>query len=658
MNWWARLLHRGRMEEQLDKELRFHLEQHTADLIAGGEAPAEASRQARLALGGPEQVKEGCRDARGTRWFDDFVQDLRYALRGLRQQQAFTVVALLTLALGIGATTLIFTLVDGVLLKPLPYSHPERLLRLQEHTSWSTQFGSLWALTYPNFLDCVRESRSVSMVAVRWGGGTVTKPGEPENVEGRQISAGMFSLLGVPLYRGREFEAAEDRPGAAPIAIIGYNFWQHRFAGSEQALGASFAMDGVTYNVVGIARPEFRLDGDEFDVFTPIGQNTAPYMRNRRAHSLAVIGRLRGPATLAEARTEVDLIGRRLAIQYPDSNRERTFVADPLEPQVGTTRSTLWLLLGAVTLVLLIACVNIASLLLARAISRERELAMRVALGAGRGRLLRQCLTESAVLGISGGALGLVLAAIGLRPFVKFWPGSLPRAEEVMLNWQVLLFALAVSLAAGLAFGIAPALRVPVRSLEQVLRAGARSVAGTSRRMQSAFVVSEIALAVVLLVSAGILGRALLRLSALDPGINLRNVLTARMALSPATLADPARTRAAWDDVLDSARRVPGVRAAATVDTVPMRPGNNPIGYRTSAAPVPDDHQPLTLANCVSPEYLKVAGFRSTKAASSRIRTVAARRLSSSSTKSWPGRHSAARIQSADTCGSGSVPIP
>ena len=333
-------------------------------------------------------------------------------------------------------------------------------------------------------------------------------------------------------------------------------------------------------------------------------------MQNREAHrGIQAWARIRPGVTLAQARTELALIGRNLAAQYPKSNKGRIFVADPLRPDVDDVRSTLWLLLGAVSLVLLIACANVASLLLARAVSRERELAMRIALGAGRGRLVRQCLTESAVLAIGGGVLGVLLAALGLRPFINFWPGSLPRAEEVHLDWRVLLFALAASLACGLLFGLAPALRAPARELEQTLRAGARNVPGGSRHLHGVFVVSEIALAVVLLVAAGMLGRTILRLSALDPGLNIHNVLTSRAALSPATLADPARTRAAWQEILDRIRRVPGVDAVAMVDTVPMREGNNEIGYATTAAAPPAEQQPLVLANSVTPGYLKVMGI-------------------------------------------------
>jgi predicted permease len=597
------------MEEQLDKELLFHLDHHTADLVAKGLNPEDARRRARIELGGPDQVKESCRDARGTRWLEDLWNDFRYALRTLRNKAGFAVVALLTLALGIGATTVMFTVVNSVLLKPLPYPQPERLLHIQEQTDWSNQFGNIWAVTYPNFLDCKRSVRSIDMAAYRYAGGTLSAPGDAEYLDRYEVSADIFSILGVPVLRGRVFLPQEDRPGAAPVAIISYGLWQQRFAGNDSVLGAGLVFDGKRYTIVGVTPAGFRI-GADVDVYTPVGQDTSPMMQNRQRHAFAVKARLHPGGTLTETQAELAAVGRALAQQYPDSNKGRSFIAEPLRPDVDDVRSTLWLLLGAVSLVLVIACANIASLLLARAISRERELAMRVALGAGRGRLARQCLTESAVLALGGGALGIGLATAGLRPFITFWPGSLPRADEVALDWRVLLFALAVSIASGLVFGLAPALRVPVRGLEHVLRAGARTVAGSSRRLHGAFVVSELVLAVMLLVSAGMLGRTLLHLSSLDPGVNLHNVLTARVALSPATLADPGRIRAAWPELLARLRAVPGVQAVATVDTVPMRSGNNPIGYSTSAAPPPPDRTPYVMANSVSPDYLKVMGLQ------------------------------------------------
>ena len=467
-----------------------------------------------------------------------------------------------TLALGIGATTVMFTVINGVLLKPLPYPEPGRLIQLQEKTEKPTQFGDLWAFAYPNFLDAKRESRSLDMAAWRYGGGTISGPGEAEYADSREISADLFPVLGIGPFLGRSFLPEEDRPGAAPVAIISFALWQSRFGGNSRAIGMPIVFDGKAYAVIGIMPQGFRVGDEEVGLFIPIGQNTKPFMQNREAHpSIQVWARLRHGATLVGAQAELGVIGHHLAKQFPTSNTGRGFLAQPLRPNVGDNRSTLWLLLGAVSLVLLIACVNVASLLLARSVSREQKLAMRVALGASRSRLVRQGLTESAVLGLSAGVLGISIAAIGFRPFVKFWPGSLPRVQEIQLDWRVLLFAIAVSLFSGILFGLVPALRAPAGKLEQTLRAGARTIAGSSRRLHSGFVMSEIALAIVLLVAAGILGRTILRLSALDPGVNTHNVLVTRVALSPGVLENPGRTRAAWQDVLDRARHVPGVRS-------------------------------------------------------------------------------------------------
>src|SRR5262245_31837477 len=382
MTWWHRLWRRKQLEEQLEKEIRFHIQQHAADLIARGYPPGEALRQARLTLGGPEQVKEECRDARGTRWLEDLFQDLRYALRTLRQKPGFAAVALLTLGLGSGATTVIFTVVNGVLLKPLPYPEPDRLVRLQEQTEQATRFGNLWAFAYPNFLDCRRESRSLKMAAWRYAGGTVSANGEAEYIAGRQIPADLLSLLGVPLWLGRAFLSEEDRPGAPSVAIISHALWHRRYGGSPSAIGQPLTFEGKSYLVVGIAPAGFRLPGDEPDILTPLGQNTSPRMQDRDAHpGIQVVARLLPGVTPAQSQAELALIGRRLAAQYTKSNAGRGFLQEPLRPNVGDVRSTLWLLLGAVSLVLLIACVNIASLMLARAVSHERELAMRVALG-------------------------------------------------------------------------------------------------------------------------------------------------------------------------------------------------------------------------------------------------------------------------------------
>lgn len=605
MTWWHRLWNRQRMEADLEKELRFHLEQHTEELISRGYDRQEARRLARLTFGGPEQVKEDCRDVCGTQWLEDFWQDFRYALRTLRQKPGFSAVALLTLALGIGATTVMFTVINGVLLKPLPYPEPDKLVTLSEQTD---KYGAQW-VSYPNFLDCKHESRTLTMAAWTYSGGTVSEPGDAAYVSGRRISSELFSVLGIPLLEGRAFLPEEDRAGAAPVIIISHNLWHRRFAGSPGTVGKRIVFDGKSYTIVGVAPADFRLFGG-LDVLTPLGQNTEIRMQNREASFLRVVARLQPGVTLAAAQTELPLIGRHLAELYPKSNAGRGFLLRPLHQElVGDVRSTLWLLLGAVGMVLLIACVNVASLLLARAVSRERELAMRMALGAGRGRLVRQCLTESAVLGLSGGMLGIFLAVMGIRPFLAFWPGNLPRAEEIQLDWRVLLFALTISLLSGLLFGLAPALRAPSRDLEQTLRAGARTVAGSSRRLHSGLVISEIALAMVLLVSAGMLARTFLLLSSLDPGINVRSTLVTRVGLSPTVLENPARIRAAWQELLDRARRVPGVESVALADVVPMRDGVNELGYWTAPTQPPPNEIPLALATSVTPDYLKVMGI-------------------------------------------------
>jgi predicted permease len=333
-------------------------------------------------------------------------------------------------------------------------------------------------------------------------------------------------------------------------------------------------------------------------------------MRRRDARpGIRVLGRLRDGVALTQAQAELESIGRRLAQAYPASNAGRTIVADRLRPDIGSTRTTAWLLLAAVGVVLLIACGNLASLVLVRSMSREHEFALRLALGAGRGRLIRQCLTESAVLALCGGALGVILAVLGTDRFVALWPGGLPRADTVAFDWRVLLFATAVSMLCGVLFGLAPALRVSASRPEQMLRAGSRHLAGGSRYVHGAFVTFEVALAVVLLVSAGMLGRSLVRASSLEAGVDVERVLTARVALSPSALRNPEEIRARWQSVVDEAGRVPGVTAAALVDTVPMRLGDNQFGYWTTPNAPPRNEQPLALATSVTPDYANVMGL-------------------------------------------------
>src|SRR5438270_49364 len=486
---WA-LWRRSRRNEELQEEIQAHLLVAEREAVESGQTTKEARYAARREFGNVPIAEETTRDMWGWRRAVDFLQDVRYAVRSFRQRPGFVAVALLTLALGTGATTVMFSLVSGV-----------------------------------------------------------------------------------------------------PVAIIGYSFWEHHVEGRADVLGTSLTLEQKRYTIVGVAPAGFRPYGYEPDAYTPLGQDHAGYLRNRAAQPVHGLARLRPGATLAQAQAEVALTGNRLAQAYADTNKGRSLQVRLLRPEVGGIGSTLWLLLGAVGLVLLIACVNVASLLLARSVSRERELAMRVVLGASRGRLVRQCLTESALLSLAGGFLGVMLAGAGLPSSLKFWPGDLPRAEEVQLDWRVLLFAFGVSVLSSVQFGLAPAWRGPVREVEQILRAGARTVTSGTRRLHSAFVVSEVALAIVLLVAAGMLGRTLLHAASLDPGLDIRNLLTMRVGLSPASLADPARIPGAWQELIDRARRVPGVESVTAVDIVPMREGNNQIGYWTTAEVAPDTKQ-------------------------------------------------------------------
>lgn len=532
------------------------------------------------------------------------IQDVRYAWRGLRTRPGFALLAVLILALGCGATTIMFTVISGVLLRPLSYPEPDRLLTLHIQTK---QFGDVWGFSYPDFLDCRHECHSFEGVAAwTYSGGTVSAPGDPQYVTGRRISSELFSVLGIPLSKGRSFEAGEDQLGAGPVAIISTRLWHERYGADPRTVGMRLLYDGAAYTIVGIAPAGFQLDGD-VDVFTPLGQATELRMQWRGARFLHVVARLRRGVAFAQAQSELAVESQRLARQYPDDDGSITQVPHLLQSEmVRNVRPTLWLLLGAVSVVLLIGCVNVASLFLTRVVSRQHEFALRLALGAQHGRLIRQCLTESGLLGVCGGALGLLLAIVGTHPFVRLWPDGLPRADEIHIDWRVLIFSVTTSMLTGLAFGSIPALRLNSGAIEQTLRSQSRTIARSARKPLSGFVICQIAFALVLLSVAGVFGRTLLRLSSLDPGIEIHNVLTAHVAVSPGILADPQKARANWQQLLDDVKRVPAVKSAALTDIVPMREGENVLGYSaTGVIPSPNE-LPQALASAVTPDYTTV----------------------------------------------------
>jgi len=532
-----------------------------------------------------------------------FLQDVCYAWRGLRTKPGFALLAIFILALGSGATTIMFTVISGVLLRPLEYPDCDSLVTVHLQAD---KLPDRWGFSYPDFLDCRRECRSFARVAAwTYSGGTVSSPGEPQYVRARRISSELFSVLHIPLLRGRSFQAGDDQLGGARVAIIGTRLWRQRYGSNPHAIGMPLVYDGEAYTIVGIAPPGFQLDGDA-DVFTPLGQNNEPRML-RVARFLHVVARLERGVTLTQAQSELAALSQQLAKQYPDSNGGLALVPHPLQSEVvQDVRPTLWLLLGAVGVVLLIGCVNAASLFLTRVVSRQHEFAVRLALGAPRGRLLRQCLTESGALGICGGVLGLLLAIVGTQPFIRFWPDRLPRAEGIHVDWRVLLFAVATSILTGLIFGLIPALRANNSSIEETLRSRSRGIAGSAHRPLSGFVICQIALALVLLSTAGVLGRTLLRVSSLSPGIDMHNVLAARVAVSPGALGNPAKGRSDWQQLLDDVKRIPAVRSAALTDIVPMREGENVLMYSATATIPPPNEAPEALASAVTPDYLNV----------------------------------------------------
>ncbi len=581
--------------------------------------PAESRRAATWNLGSAEAAKEACRDARGTRWAEDLGRDARLALRGWRRRPGLAAAVILTLGLGIGTVTLMVSLVEGVLLKPLPFAHPDRLVRVWEQTAAPPSaaavaegWGQLWSFTYPDYRDLARESQSEELAGYSWDGDLVSAPGPTTFVNAFRVSANLFPLLGVKPIAGRNIAPSEDRPGGPAVALVGAKLARERFGSVVGAVGGPIEFAGTLYRVIGVMPPGFAVLGftapDTAQVFTALGQDSPAVLVNRGRHFMTVVGRLQAGASLAAAGQEANLIASRLQSAYPKTNSGRSFLIRPLRLDFGSDATTLWLLLGAAGLVLVLAVANIAGLLWTRALAEERVMALRAALGAGRGRLVRQCLTESVLFGMAGGALGLSLAAEGLRPFLAYWPGGLPRSSAVGLDGRVLGFLVALSLMASLLFGLAPAWRVREGYLDSALHS--RQPGRRGAGLQRALVVAQMALALVLLAGAGALGGALVHLTALNLGVNPSDVLTGRVALPAADLSSTGAARAAWQTLLLRLRAIPGVSAATTVDTVPLREGNDILNYWAGAAKPPEARQPAALATAVGTDYFRVMGIQ------------------------------------------------
>lgn len=502
-----------------------------------------------------------CRDRPAVSLLDD----LRHALRGLRKAPGFTSVAVLTIALGVGANTALFSLVNGVLLSPLPFPDPDRLVGV--HAS-KANFAR-GSISFPNF----RDWRTANSVFSEFGVSRntsfiVTGQGTPEQVVGTFVSSDFLPLLGVRPVLGRAFARGEDEVGAPPVVLIGSGLWQRRFGSSSQAIGSSLTLDGRPYTIVGVV-PGFPLSAPNLprvsEVYVPIGQWANDLLLSRGAGlGIHGIARLKPGVALAQAQGDLDAVSRALAETYPETNKGTGAALVPLKEQiVGPVRPVLLLLIAAVAFVLLIACVNVANLTLARCSARAREFAVRTALGAGRGRVVQQLLTESMVLGVLGGALGVVLAALGSGAVLGMTGEALPRTTEVHLDARVLGFTLLISLLSGALFGLAPALATARSSLHESLR-GAAALPGGHRRSQAALVILEVALALILLVGAGLMVRTLTRLWSVDPGFDPERVLTFGVSLPPAMAKEtPEAIRTALHEVETTVGSVAGVHAVS-----------------------------------------------------------------------------------------------
>jgi predicted permease len=536
------------------------------------------------------------------------MQTIRYGLRQLRRNPGFAAVAILTLALGIGANTAIFSVVQGVLLSPLPYREPDRLVLV---ALYNRTLKYPTSLSYPDFLDWQRSSRSFQQIAAfKPQGFDLTSPGAAEHLDGNEVSSGFFSTLGVKLSLGRDFSPQEDRYGGVPAAIISNRLWQERFAGSPMALGVVIALSGTDYTIVGVLGPRFRFGNAPADVFTPIGRGD-PLLRNDRTiHDVAAVARLEPKVSVGQAQAEMNAVQERMDQLNPATERGLgTYIVPLKQFFIGDVSGTLALLLGAVGLVLLIACANVANLLLARSAGRTREFAVRLALGAGRAQIVQQLVSESVLLSLIGGALGLLVAKWAFSAVRAAVP-DLPRIENVGLNVSVLLFALGISATVGIVFGLLPALKSSKTDLQTGLKEGSRGSSGgqhgTPGATQRVLVVGQIALALVLLVGGTLLYRTIHNLWAVNPGFDTRGLINFQVGLSP-SVSTSSKTRIAYRQLVERIRQIPGVEAAEITALLPMSQRDNSgpfwIGSRQPALSMAEI--PRAVFYGTGPDYLR-----------------------------------------------------
>ncbi len=605
---WRALTRRGELEDQLDDELRFHLEKDIEQNIRNGMSPEAARYAALKAFGAVDQSKEECRDARGVALFENTLRDVSYSLRVLLKSYAFTIVVILTLALGIGANTAIFSFANGILLRPLPYPQSDRLVVVDE-TALKRGVDSM-SVSYPNFLDWREQNTVFEDIGVYFGTRrfALSGAGEPVDVLGGRISQGLFEILRVSPQLGRTFTKDEDRPEQDAVVILGHDLWQKNFGGNPNIVGQKITLSNRPRTVVGVMPPGFRFP-EISQLWVPLA--LTPQTFTRTDHGLNGIARLKDGVTIEAAQAEMNNIAARIEQQNPVTNEGLGVKLMSLhENLTGDYRQALLILLGVVGCVLLVACVNVANLMLARATARQREFALRAALGASRWRIVRQVMVESLLLAVVGGALGFVLSLWALRLLLTAIPIQLPFWMNFGVDLRVLGFTLGITLLTGLIFGAVPALQTSRVDLNDTLKEGGRGSSGFRGHSRNLLVVTEIALSLVLLAGAGLMIKSFLRLRNVNIGIDPRNVITATVILPGAKYRTDEQRAAFFQQLTERIRSVPGVQAASLTGTLPLSGSNWGRSLTVEGFPVMSvGTAPIIQHTVVTPGYFRTMGI-------------------------------------------------
>jgi putative ABC transport system permease protein len=601
------LLRKNRIEEEMEDEIRFHLLMRTRENIERGMRPEEAEREARRRFGNVERIKDLAHDIKGGGLMETLLQDLRYGARMLMKTPGFTLIAVLTLAIGIGANTAIFSVVNGALLKPLPYEESERLVFVAEQAA----SGGQAHISYPNFTDWRAQNRVFERIGVfNSGSYNLTVGDETEIVVAGQVTADLFAALRVNAAVGRVFTNEDDRPRAAPVVVLSQDLWRRVFGGDPQIVGQRILLDGYGYTVIGVAPRGFSVpSGAAIWVSAGLMAAHRPDWQQRGNYpQFYGIARLKPGATLEQARSDLDNIAVGLEKQYPDTNKGRRVRIIPLlENYVGDTRPALRILMGVVSFVLLIGCANVASLALARATKRASEMAIRAALGASAGRIVRQLLTESLLLALLGGALGLVIAQWGVKLILAIAPpNAIPRASEIRLDNRVLLFTAVVSALTGVLFGLLPALQTRRPDVQGAMKKTSRGATDHKQWLRGGLLIAEIALTMVLLVGAGLLIRSFWQLHQVATGFDYDHLLSFNIALSPGKYPELERQIRFFQQVSERISALPGVESVGLSSRLPLRGGGWQARFLVEGQPTPALSQwPAMDASVVDANYFK-----------------------------------------------------